>query len=67
MMSNLLKVLRTVTTEKIFVMFFALIAFNVTMFEAHVAPALDSSFGSSGIARIGVPSGAEDTPSASAL
>ena len=37
------------------------------MFEAHAAPVLDSSFGSSGIVRIGVPSGADDTPSASAL
>ncbi|WP_239289613.1 hypothetical protein [Candidatus Nitrotoga sp. 1052] len=63
----MLKILRTVTTKKIFAMLFALIAFHATTFEALAAPALDSSFGSSGIARIGVPSGAEDTPSASAL
>ncbi|MFZ1318995.1 MAG: hypothetical protein WAQ56_06755, partial [Candidatus Nitrotoga sp.] len=67
MMSSLLKVLRTVATEKIFTILFALIALNITIFEAHAAPVLDSSFGSSGIVRIGVPSGAEDTPSASAL
>ncbi|MEQ1742487.1 MAG: hypothetical protein ABL869_08330 [Candidatus Nitrotoga sp.] len=66
-MSNLLKVLRTVTTKKIFAILFSLIAFHVTIFEAHAAPVLDSSFGSSGIVRIGVPSGAEDTPSASVL
>ncbi|MBK8569043.1 MAG: hypothetical protein IPN81_03210 [Nitrosomonadales bacterium] len=66
-MSSLLKVLRTVATEKIFTILFALIALNITIFEAHAAPVLDSSFGSSGIVRIGVPSGAEDTPSASAL
>ena len=66
-MSSLLKVLRTVATEKIFAILFALIAFHVTIFEARAAPALDSSFGSSGIVRIEMPSGAEDTPSASAL
>ncbi|WP_239290760.1 hypothetical protein, partial [Candidatus Nitrotoga sp. 1052] len=66
-MSSLLKVLETMTTKKIFAILFALIALHATMFEAHAAPALDSSFGSSGIVRIGVPSGAEDTPSASAL
>ena len=66
-MSSLLKVLGTVATKKIFAILFALIALHVTMFEAHAAPVLDSSFGSSGIVRIGVPSGAEDTPSASAL
>ncbi|WP_239292764.1 hypothetical protein [Candidatus Nitrotoga sp. 1052] len=55
------------TTEKIFAILFALIALYATMIEAHAAPVLDSSFGSSGIVRIGVPSGAEDTPSASAL
>ncbi|CAH1083720.1 Delta-60 repeat domain-containing protein [Candidatus Nitrotoga sp. 1052] len=66
-MSSLLKVFGTVAIEKIFVIFFALIALHATMFEAHAAPALDSSFGSSGIVRIGVPAGAEDTPSASAL
>ncbi|WP_239287475.1 hypothetical protein, partial [Candidatus Nitrotoga sp. 1052] len=67
MMSSLLKVSGTVATKKIFAILFALIALHATMFEAHAAPALDSSFGSSGIVRIGVPSGAEDTPSASAL
>ncbi|MCE9550177.1 MAG: hypothetical protein K8R50_04100, partial [Betaproteobacteria bacterium] len=67
MMSNLLKVLRTVTTEKIFAILFALIALHATMFEALAAPALDSSFGSSGIVRIGVPAGTEDKPTASAL
>jgi uncharacterized delta-60 repeat protein len=67
MMSSLLKVLKTVTTKKIFAILFTLTAFHATMFEALAAPALDSSFGSSGIVRIGVPSGAEDTPSASAL
>ncbi len=67
MMSSLLKVLRTVAAEKIFAILFALIALNVTIFEARAAPVLDSSFGSSGIARIGVPADAEDTPTASAL
>jgi uncharacterized delta-60 repeat protein len=67
MMSNLLKVLRTITTKKIFALLFALIALHVTMLEAHAAPALDSSFGSSGIVRIGVPSGAEDRPTTSTL
>ena len=57
MMSSLLKVLETVTTEKIFAILFALIAFHATMFEALAAPALDSSFGSGGIVRIGAPSG----------
>ena len=66
-MSNLLKILRTVTTKKIFTILFALIALHATMFDAHAAPALDSSFGSSGIVRIGVPAGTEDMPSASAL
>ena len=66
-MSSLLKVSGTVVTKKIFAIFFVLIALHVTMFEAHAAPVLDSSFGSSGIVRIGVPAGAEDTPSASAL
>ncbi len=55
-MSNLLKVLRTVTTKKFFAIFFALIAFHATMFEALAAPVLDSLFGSSGIVRLGVPS-----------
>ncbi|CAH1385536.1 Delta-60 repeat domain-containing protein [Candidatus Nitrotoga sp. M5] len=66
-MLSLLKVFRTVATKKIFAIFFALIAFNATMIEAHAAPVLDSSFGSSGIVRIGVPAGAEDKPSAYAL
>ncbi|MBK8569658.1 MAG: hypothetical protein IPN81_06510 [Nitrosomonadales bacterium] len=66
-MSSLLKVLGTMATEKIFAMLFALIALHATMFEAHAAPVLDSSFGSSGIVRIGVPAGTEYTPSASAL
>ncbi len=66
-MSSLLKALRTVTTKKTFAILFALIAFHATIFEAHAVPALDSSFGSSGIVRIGVPSGAEDRPTASAL
>jgi uncharacterized delta-60 repeat protein len=65
--SRSLKVLGTMATEKIFAILFALIAFHATMFEAHATPVLDSSFGSSGVVRIGVPSGAEDTPSASAL
>ena len=55
-MSSLLKVLRTVAAEKIFAIFFALIALHATMFEAHATPVLDSSFGSSGFMRIGVPS-----------
>ncbi|MDP1638194.1 MAG: chlorite dismutase family protein [Candidatus Nitrotoga sp.] len=67
MMSRLLKILGTVATEKIFAILFVLIAFHATMFEAHAAPVLDSSFGSSGVVRIGVSSGSEDTPSASAL
>lgn len=66
-MSSLLKVLGTVATKKIYAILFALIAFHATMFEARATPVLDSSFGSNGVARIGVPSGAEDTPSASAL
>lgn len=66
-MSSLLKVLRTVAIEKIFAIFFALIALHATMFEVHAVPVLDSSFGSNGIARIGVPAGAEDMPTASAL
>ncbi|RFC32027.1 MAG: delta-60 repeat domain-containing protein [Candidatus Nitrotoga sp. MKT] len=66
-MSSLLKVSGTVATKKIFAILFVLIALHVTMFKTHAAPALDSSFGNSGIVRIGVPSGAEDTPSASVL
>ncbi|CAH1194974.1 Delta-60 repeat domain-containing protein [Candidatus Nitrotoga sp. BS] len=66
-MSNLLKVLETVKTKKIFAILFTFIALHATMFEAHAAPVLDSSFGSSGIVRIGVPAGAEDRPTASAL
>ena len=66
-MTSLLKVFGTVATEKIFAILFALIALHATMFEAHAAPTLDSSFGSSGIVRIGVPAGTEDMPSASAL
>ncbi|MDP1854611.1 MAG: hypothetical protein Q8K74_00970 [Candidatus Nitrotoga sp.] len=66
-MSSLLKVSGTVATKKIFAILFALIALHVTMLETHAAPALDSSFGSSGIARIGVPAGAEDMPTTSAL
>ena len=66
-MSSLLKILATVATEKIFAMLFALIALHATMLEAHAAPTLDSSFRSSGIARIGVPASAEDVPTASAL
>lgn len=53
--------------EKMIALFFALIAFQAVAFEAHAMPILDSSFGSSGVARIGVPAGAEDTPSASVL
>ena len=56
MMSSLLKVLGTVATKKIFAILFSLIAFHAMMLEAHAAPALDSSFGSSGIVRLGVPS-----------
>ncbi|MEQ1742488.1 MAG: delta-60 repeat domain-containing protein, partial [Candidatus Nitrotoga sp.] len=67
MMSSLLKVLRTVATKKTFEILFALFALHVTMFEAHAAPTLDSSFGSSGIVRIGVPADTENTPTASAL
>ncbi|CAH1904062.1 conserved hypothetical protein [Candidatus Nitrotoga sp. HW29] len=55
-MSRLLKVSETVATKKIFTIFFALFAFHTTMFEAHAAPVLDSSFGNNGIAHIGVPS-----------
>ncbi len=55
-MSSLLKVLRTVATKKIFAIFFTFIAFQATTFGALAAPTLDSSFGSSGIVRIGVPS-----------
>ena len=66
-MSNLLKVFGTVATKKIFAIHFALIALHITMFEALAAPALDSLFGSSGIVRIGVLSGANDRPKASAL
>jgi hypothetical protein len=55
-MSSLLKVLGTMANEKIFTLLFALIALNITIIEAHAAPALDSSFGNSGIMRIGVPS-----------
>ncbi|WP_239234352.1 hypothetical protein [Candidatus Nitrotoga sp. BS] len=54
-------------TKKIFAIFFTLIALNAMMFEAHAAPVLDSSFGSSGIVRIGVPTGAEDRPTTSTL
>ena len=53
-MSSLLKVSETVATKKIFAIFFVLIALHVTMFKTHAAPALDSSFGNSGIVRIGV-------------
>ena len=55
-MSSLLKVLGTVAAEKIFAILFALIALHAMMFDAHAAPVLDSSFGSSGFVRIGVPS-----------
>ena len=57
-MSSILKVLETVTTRRIFAIFFALFALHATMFEAHAEPVLDSSFGSSGVVRIGVPAGA---------
>ncbi len=67
MMSSVLKVLGTVATKKLFAILFALIALHTTMFEALAAPVLDSSFGSSGFARIGVPAGAEDMPTVSAL
>ncbi len=66
-MSSLLKVSETLATKKMFTILFALIALHATMFETHAAPALDSSFGSSGIARIGVPVDAIDMPSASTL
>lgn len=56
-MSNLLKILGTMTTKKIFAILFALIALHATMIEANAAPVLDSSFGSSGIVRLEVPSG----------
>ena len=56
-MSSLLKVLGTVATKKIFTIVFALNTLHASMFEAHAAPVLDSSFGNSGIVRIGVPSG----------
>ncbi|CAG9933905.1 hypothetical protein [Candidatus Nitrotoga arctica] len=66
-MSSLLKISETVATKKIFTILFALIALHITMFDVHAAPTLDSSFGSSGIVRIGVPSGVENRPSASVL
>ena len=66
-MSSLLKVSETVATKKIFAILFVLIALHVTMFNTHAAPALDSSFGNSGIVRIGVPVDAIDTPSSSTL
>ena len=55
-MLSLLKVFGTVATKKLFAMLSALIALHATMFEAHAAPALDSSFGSNGIVHLGVPS-----------
>ncbi|CAH1080717.1 Delta-60 repeat domain-containing protein [Candidatus Nitrotoga sp. 1052] len=66
-MSNLLKISGTVATKKIFAILFSLFAFHATIFEAHATPVLDSSFGSNGIVRIGVPSGAEDRPTTSTL
>ncbi len=56
-MSSLLKLLETVTTRKIFTIFFALIALHATIFETHAAPVLDTSFGNNGIVPLGVPSG----------
>jgi hypothetical protein len=56
-MSSLLKLLETVTTKKIFSIFFALIALHATIFETHAAPVLDTSFGNNGIVPFGVPSG----------
>jgi hypothetical protein len=56
-MSSLLKLLETVTTKKIFTIFFALIALHATIFETHAAPVLDTSFGNNGIVPLGVPSG----------
>ena len=46
---------------------FAFIAFQTALPNAHAVPVLDSTFGTGGVARIGAPSGAEDTPSASTL
>lgn len=66
-MSHILMVSRKVIPAKMIALFFALIAFQAVAFEVHAAPILDSSFGSGGVARIGVPSGTEDTPTASVL
>jgi len=55
-MSGILKG-QTVAINKIIAIFFALIALHTTMYKTHAAPVLDSSFGSSGVARIGVPAG----------
>ena len=65
-MSSILKV-PAVATKNIFAILLTLFALHATMFESHAVPTLDSSFGSSGVVRIGVPSGAEDRPTASAL